>query len=303
MTDQGFVAVGVDAGGSSSIAVVSQDGKVLREAQGGGANPTTLGVDGAADVMIGTIRKALDRLRPNAIVIGAAGAGRGSVARTLEVLVRSAFPAARVLVGDDAKIAFRAAIPQGPGIVLIAGTGSIAYAEHGEKAAIVGGLGYLAGDEGSAFAIGMAAVRLYGRVLDQRARRDETADLVARTLNADDRDAYLAALYDAPLVPAKIAALAPPIIAFAGKGNRAATKIVQEAAKELGDLVKAAATQVDLVNASPRVALRGGLLRENSLLTYLLETRFFGDLPGVEIVRDGDAPVYGALRLAQSLGA
>ena len=52
--------------------------------------------------------------------------------------------------------------------------------------------------------VGMAAVRLYGRVLDGRAKADETTDLVARTLDAPDRDAYLNAVYDAPLVPATL---------------------------------------------------------------------------------------------------
>ena len=152
-----------------------------------------------------TLRRALDGVPPHAIVIGAAGAGRADVALSLAELVGSAFTGALVEVGGDAPIALRAAIPSGPGVVLIAGTGSTAYAENGDRRVRIGGLGYLVGDEGSAFAIGMAAVRLYGRVLDGRARADETSDLVARTLDAVDRDAYLAALYDAPLVPASSA--------------------------------------------------------------------------------------------------
>jgi N-acetylglucosamine kinase-like BadF-type ATPase len=166
-----------------------------------------------------------------------------------------------------------------------------------------GGLGYLAGDEGSAFAIGMAAVRLYGRVLDGRTRADETTDLVARALDAPDRDAYISAIYDAPLVPATIAALAPAIIAFAGKGNRASAKIVQQAGLELGDLIKSVARACNLLEASPSVALAGGLFNENSLLTFLLETRIIGDLPGALVVRGGAGAALGALRLAETLAA
>lgn len=299
----GTVAVGVDAGGTETSVAVSRGGTLLREAAGPGANATSLGVDDAADVIVTTIRRALERERPDAIVVGAAGAGRGEVARTLEHLIESAFGGARVAVGGDAAIALRAAVPTGPGVVLIAGTGSIAYAENGERRVQVGGLGYLAGDEGSAFAIGMAALRLYGRVLDGRARADETSDLVARTLGVTDRDGYISAVYDAPLVPAKIAALAPSIIAFAGKGNRASTKIVQDAARELGDLLKSAVTLAGLNDSSPPIALAGGLLIENSMLTYLLETRIFGDIPGGSVVRGGDGAVLGALRLAETLAA
>jgi N-acetylglucosamine kinase-like BadF-type ATPase len=298
-----LVAVGVDAGGTATRALVSSKGHPAGAAEGPGANASVIGVDDAADAILTVVRKALAHRRPAAVVVGAAGAGRRSVATALEELIGSAFPAARVAVGDDAAIALRAAIPAGPGIVLIAGTGSIAHAENGERSARVGGLGYLAGDEGSAYAIGMAAVRLYGRVLDGRARADETTDLVARTLRAPDRDALLDALYDAPHAPATIAALAPSIVAFAGKGNRAAAKIVQQAGLDLGELVKSAAREAGLLEASPRVALAGGLLEENSLLTFLLETRIVGDLPGAEILRGRDGAATGALRLAEALAA
>jgi len=253
-------------------------------------------------VIVTTVRRALaEGEHVDAVFIGAAGAGRETVARALEGLIGSAFRDARVVVGDDAAIALRAAVPSGPGAVVVAGTGSIAYAENGDRRVRVGGLGYRVGDEGSAFAIGMAAVRHYGRVLDGRARRDETSDLAARALEANDRDAYVAALYDAPLVPARFAALAPAIIAFAGKGNFIATRIVQEASQDLGNLVKSAALQAGLGDASPPVVLAGGLLSENSLLTFLLETRIVGDIPGAQILRGGDGAARGALRLAETL--
>ena len=227
--------------------------------------------------------------------------GGKRVADQLRELIESAFRGAHVVVGDDAAIALRAAIPDGDGAVLIAGTGSTAFAQRGDETARVGGLGYLAGDEGSAFWIGMQAVKLCGRVLDGRANRDETTDLVVRALGAADREAYVAALYDRAPDPAQIASLAPSVIAFAGKGNRASTKIVQQAAQELGDLVKAALRAVNLLEASPRIAFAGGLFRENSLLSFLLETRLNGDVAGAAIVKGGDEPVRGALRLAERL--
>jgi N-acetylglucosamine kinase-like BadF-type ATPase len=296
------LVVGVDAGGSTTRAAVALEGQIIRSAEGPGANASSIGVDDAADAILTTIRRALARDRPAAIAIGAAGAGRASVAGELRDLVAGAYRESRVVVADDASIALRGAVPAGPGIALIAGTGSCAYAEHGDVRARVGGLGYLAGDEGSAFAIGMAAVRAYGRVLDGRGRADETTDLVARALHVPDRDAYLTLLYDRALVPATIAALAPGIVAFAGKGNRVAGKIVQQAALDLGDLVKSAALQARLVDASPVVALCGGLLAENSMLTFLLETRIVGDLPGASIVR-GSNPLDGAIRIAEALCA
>jgi N-acetylglucosamine kinase-like BadF-type ATPase len=295
------ISVGVDAGGTSTVAAVSSDGAFVRDARGGPANATSVGIEDAADVIVSTIRSALHGAAPDAIYVGAAGAARAHVADGLRDLIASAFHGARVEVGDDTVPALRAAIPTGEGAVLIAGTGSTAYAIGAERSVRVGGLGYLAGDEGSAFWIGMQAVKLYGRVLDGRAQRDETTDLVARALDAPERAAYVAALYDAPLQPHRIASLAPPVVAFAGKGNRASTKIVQGAAQELGDLLKAALRASDLLERTPAIAFSGGLLRENSLLTFLLETRIAGDVAGATIVKTADEPARGAMRIAEQL--
>jgi N-acetylglucosamine kinase-like BadF-type ATPase len=292
-----MIAVGVDAGGSSTRALTSAGA----ESTGPGANASAVGAREAAAIVTRTVAAALGAGAPDAIAVGAAGAGRESVRQAIAEALAAAFPGTRLAVFDDAPIALRAAIPAGPGIVLIAGTGSVAYAESERGAVRAGGAGYLLGDEGSAFAIGMAAARLYARVLDGRATADETTALVARELGAPDRDTLLAAVYDGPLVPARFAALAPAVIAFAGKGNRAATKIVQAAAGELGDLVRAAARAAGLADRNPAIALAGGLFAENSLLSFLLETRLNGDLPGATIVRGGDPPVRGALRLAEAL--
>ena len=293
-------AIGVDAGGTKTTAAFARDGAIVRTAQGGPANPNVIGIDDAADAILRSIRDVAAREQPDAIYVGAAGAGSEAIARELESLIAAGYPRAAVRVGDDVEIALRAAIPEGPGVVLVAGTGSVALAHDGERAHRVGGLGYLLGDEGSAAWIGLQASRLLGRVYDGRANPDETSALVARHLDAPDRAALLRFMYGERLDVARIAALAPSIVAFAGKGNRASTKIVQEAAKELGDLVKAAASAAKLLERSPRVALSGGLLRENSLLTYLLETRITGDLAGAQILRGGN-PVEGAVRCAESL--
>ncbi len=297
-----MICVGADAGGTSTVAAVSQDGAFVREARGGPANPSTLGVEDAADVIVATIRAALHGASPDAVCAGVAGSTRAGVAEGLRELLESAFRSARVIVAEDAAVALRAAVPDGDGAVLVAGTGSVAYAEHGERCARAGGLGYLAGDEGSAFWIGLQAVKLYGRVLDGRTARDETSDLAARALHAPDRASLLAALYDAPPQPATIAALAPSIIAFAGKGNRASTKIVQGAAQELGDLVRVVLRGAVLLDASPAIAFAGGLLRENSLLSHLLETRLQGDVAGAVVVKHAGEPARGALRIAERLG-
>src|SRR3978361_495031 len=109
------IAAGVDAGGTSTRLAISENGAAAGTADGPGANASTLGVDDAADAILTVLREALDRRKPAAIVIGAAGAGRPVVANALTELIGSAYPEARVAVEDDTAIALRAAIPAGPG--------------------------------------------------------------------------------------------------------------------------------------------------------------------------------------------
>ena len=96
------IAVGVDAGGTSTVAALSKDGTYLRESTKPGANATTIGTDDAADIMITAVRDVLQGESPDAIYVGAAGAGRERVARELEEMLRIAFRDARVRAGDDA---------------------------------------------------------------------------------------------------------------------------------------------------------------------------------------------------------
>lgn len=276
----------------------------MRRAKGIGANPTVVGVDAAADVILRVIREACGSEpseRIAAIYLGAAGAGSLDVARELESILHAAYPSSAVRAGDDVEIALRAAIPDGPGIVVVAGTGSIALAidrRNGRHRA--GGFGYLLGDEGSAAWIGLESVRLLSRVYDARARDDETTRIVARHLGVKDRPSLIGAVYGERIDVVHIAALAPSIIAFAGKGNRASKAIVERAAGELVRLVSEVADAAHLAERQPVVATSGGLLCEENALSALTKAGIETAIPGARLVRVAD-PVEGAVRLALKL--
>jgi len=296
------IAVGVDAGGTTTVAALSRGGRYETSVRGGPANASARGNAAAAHEIAETVRAVAGGAAVDALFVAAAGAGRADAREALIASLRLAFPQASSLeVEDDTRVALRAAHPEGPGIVVIAGTGSVAYAENGELRVRVGGAGYLLGDEGSAFSIGLAAAKLLARVYDGRATPSETTDRAARALDAPDRDALLAALYGGPPDVARIAALAPSILTLADKGDRASTKIVQGAALELGDLARAAAKAAGLSEASPPIVFAGGLLRENSLLSFLLETRITNEIPGAAVLRLRDEPARAALRFAEAL--
>ena len=294
------IAIGIDGGGTATVAALSRDRTYVASAYGAPANASSLGSEAAAAAIVDTALEVAAGAAVSSAFVALAGASRAIVRRAVTEAMRAAFPAATLAVEEDLRVALRAGATSGPAVVVIAGTGSVAYAEHGERHARIGGAGYLAGDEGSAFALGMAVVRRLARVYDGRERADETSAAVATALAAPDRAALLEALYGEPLDVARIAALAPAVIAEADRGNRIATKLVQSAAQELGDLARAAARAVELPEF-PVVVFAGGMLRENSLLSFLLEQRVTNELPGAHVVRVREEPARTALRFAEAL--
>jgi N-acetylglucosamine kinase-like BadF-type ATPase len=204
-------------------------------------------------------------------------------------------------VRDDAYIALRASIPQGDGVVVIAGTGSIAYAQHGEDGYRCGGYGYLLGDEGSGFAIGSAAIQYLLRSYDGRVPRDRLVDTLEAQLGVRDLQGALDYVYRSQHPVGTVAAVARVVLDLAQSGERSASKIVQTAALALADLVKSVIKRAGLTAAAVPIVLAGGLLQSNNLLTYLLETRLLNEHPQMPVSKSAADACLGALAEAQRL--
>jgi N-acetylglucosamine kinase-like BadF-type ATPase len=295
------IAVGVDAGGSKTAVVHAVDAAVSNIEICDGANASQRGAEGAASIIADAVQSSLQGAIPHAIFVGAAGAGRREVRDAIEGALRSRYASARIEVRDDAYIALRASVPQGDGIVVIAGTGSIAYAQRGDEGYRCGGYGYLLGDDGSGFAIGSSGIAHVLRSYDARVPRDELVAALEAHLGARDREGVLQAVYRSSHPAGVVAAAARVVIDVAQNGERSATKIVQGAALALGDLVKSVIRRAGLTGVAAPIVLAGGMLASNSLLTYLLETRLLNEHPAMPISKDSAQPCLGALSEAQRL--
>jgi N-acetylglucosamine kinase-like BadF-type ATPase len=279
-----------------------RDGELLRPATGPAANVVIAGIERAAASIGDAIAGATGSASPDAVVIGVAGAGTDNVKGELLAALTARFPRARIEVTDDAHVALRAAVPAGDAIALIAGTGSIGYAEIGGNAFRAGGFGYLVGDEGSGFMIGAAAVRLALKSAEGRAPSDALTQAVLARIGASEAREAVAHLYasDAPI--ASVASFAALVLERASAGDRSAVKIVQTAALDLFDLVRSICRIASIGNSKEApLALCGGLLVENSMLTYLLETRISNEMPHLAVVKNPNAPHFGALAEARAL--
>jgi glucosamine kinase len=229
MTD--IVRMGVDAGGTGTRAVVTRGGEVVDQLSGGPLN-VLLHAD------------ALERLADLIVAAGAteAGLGLAGVRSPLEAdriaaeLERRT--GATVAVGDDAESALLGAFDGGPGVVVIAGTGSAAFGRAADGGTCrVGGHGYLLGDEGGGYWIGNQAVRRALRSSDGTGPVSrELEALVCKHFAVDDAGAIEGLVYAAPTDRAALAGLVPLL---AASGDPAVSAIFSEAASALAGLVSA----------------------------------------------------------------
>ncbi len=295
------VIIGVDAGGTKTTVAQRMDEGPVHTVSAAGANAATVGPERAAASIGDLIEQSLDGAQPHAIFVGMAGGGTPEIASEVHDSLSARFDGARVRVRDDAQIALRANVPDGDGVVLIAGTGSIAYAEYGSVTFRCGGFGYLLGDEGGGFSIGRAAIDQLLRAYDERGPQSDFTLAVEQHLGVRSAAETIATVYGAPYPVTRIAEVASVVIELAGSGDRAALKIVQAAALSLSDLAKAIVRKANLGGTSAPIAFSGGLLSGNSILSYLLETRLLNECPSMPIVKTAKPPVYGALLLAERL--
>ena len=292
------VLIGADVGGTKTAVAVSEDGKIVGRADGPGAAVRPGRALASASTIIEVVRSALSaagRLHADVLLVGAAGAGRPTEREELRTALRSENLASQVVVTTDIEIALAAAFGDGPGIVVSAGTGSVAVGrDRTGKQYRIGGYGWQMGDEGSGYAIGRASLGAVSRAVDGRSPGTALSDRVLRASRSADFDSLVR--WAAGASPAEVAALAPHVLAIAAEGDPLAQGIADYAARELSQLAVCLLPKMDLT-PPVRVAITGGLLGPDQPLRKTLLAKL-SEEPAFEPT---DAPVdsvAGALRLA-----
>lgn len=256
--------VGVDGGGTRTRAVIlDETGAELGRAATGPAlvdrPDLPVDIEGAASTVCSAALAADVELPCAALCAGFAGVGRERERRAVETALAEHDLAATVRVVTDAEAAFFDAFRAGPGLLLIAGTGSVALgrAEDGREAR-VGGWGLLLGDEGSGYEIGLRALRAIARAADGRGEATELLPRFIADLQLVGPEDLIA--WAATADKTAIAALAPTVCEQAAGGDAVAGAIVGEAASSLAGHVDALLARLGPWSVPPRLALAGGLL-------------------------------------------
>lgn len=232
-------------------------------------------------------------------VVGAAGAGRQQEQTELETALTEARVARRVRVLADGAVALETAFGGGPGILVNAGTGSVAYARDPAGGLHrAGGYGWQLGDEGGGYWLGRRALDVAARSQDGRG---EGSTLLARLLGALGLQQFDDLVrWAAMATPAQMAALAPHVLNAAREGEVVAARAVEDAARELAGLVTALAHHYPGTSPIP-VATAGGLLLPQSPLTTAFRAQLATTLKRARLLPDKIDAAVGALKLAAEL--
>jgi N-acetylglucosamine kinase-like BadF-type ATPase len=272
--------LGVDGGQSGTTAMIGDEaGRVLGEGSGGPCNHA-----GAAEG-----RRKLERAVGDSVAAACAQAGLDAGAvrfaaacfgmsggpEDKQAILREILPADVVIVTDDAVIALAGAAAGEPGIVTIAGTGSIAFGRNAAgRTARIGGWGYIFGDEGGGFDIARQALR--AALLAEEGWGPPTA-LVRVLLDATgsaDANEILHRFYTPDWPRSRVAALAPLVDDAARAGDTVARDVLHNAAQQLAVLTSSVRRQLWRPGEPARVAWTGGVFRSLMLLEryrYLVE--------------------------------
>lgn len=302
--------LGIDGGGTKTRCVLADETTVLATSMSGGSNIVRLGETHARDALHTSIRQVCSNAkiapdRIHAVCIGAAGAARPEIAAKLRNILAEVIPSScvNIEVIGDVEIAHEAAFGGGPGIIAVAGTGSIVYGRNASgDTARAGGWGFAISDEGSGHWIGRRAVSAVLRARDQNLSTALTAMILqAWKLSTLDELVQQANATLAPEFPR----LFPVILRAADDGDPVARELLCDAGAQLATLATIVLRR--LSNHVPEllpVAVTGSVFRQSSVVREVFYNTLQTNFPGIEVRLDPVDPVHGALsRARRSSGA
>jgi glucosamine kinase len=294
--------VGVDGGGTHTrVLVVDEQSAELATAEGPGSAIKPGASSHSAAVIRETVQKACVALgdRPiRALCVGVAGAGRDEERDTLQAVLDADRIAGSVAVVTDAEIAIEDAFGAGPGILLTAGTGSIAYGKGPTGVmARCGGWGPVIGDEGGGSWIGRRALGVAAASHDGREPESALTEALTNALALESLEQLIP--WAASATPADFGKLAPVVLEIAATGDLRANSLVTLAVEELALHIRTLARKLfSDERAAFRLAMHGGLLAPKSLLRRRLEQRLKSIAPGASVLTERVVPERGAVKFA-----
>ena len=295
--------LGLDGGGTKTECVVlNEAGSIVARGRGKASNPTRIGIPAALAALqqtyIGALSSTRLSLEVAALCAGLAGTARAEFREPIVQFLNQQFPTALVDVRTDLELSLDA-MPYGPAIVLVVGTGSAAIGRN--DAGVVqreGGFGPAISDEGSAYDVGHAAIAA-ARNENSSEAADELSRLLLRHLgcsNWSEVDARVAANADA-VYPRVF----PVVAAAADGGNLLAQSLLRTAAEKLAGLAQRLSDSLQLTAADLSLGKTGGTVGRSRFFDQAVDQELRRKIPQIKIstlsVEPAEVAAWMALQL------
>jgi len=301
-------SIGFDGGGTKTECVLLEgEDHVLATALAGPSNPLRVGFEKAFTSLAAASGDVLTAARigaeqVEAVCAGIAGAGLPRVQKRIMGHLVDTFPRADVHVTTDLEVALEAAVGDGPGVILVAGTGSAAYGRDANgRTARAGGHGPWIGDGGSAFDIGRRAVAAMAQARDAMAPVTLLSDMIPAALEFPDWETLLERIAEAP--DEVLPRIFPIVVEAADAEDAPAQEILYAAALGLSALALSVARRLELADKKFELGKTGGVFGHSTYLDSTLEALVQSGAKRVEIHALKITPACGAARLARRLQA
>jgi N-acetylglucosamine kinase-like BadF-type ATPase len=304
--------LGIDGGGTHTRAVLVETGpdnaeRTLGKGQAEAANLNRVGLEAAVKNVVLAVTEASSRAEVAASEITAACVGLAGVQhpknhRRMLAALKSSLPVADLKLETDARVALAGATDLLPGVVIIAGTGSISCGVNARgKYVRAGGWGPTMGDEGSGHYIGKRALEAVMGAYDHRKPSTRLTDPVCRYLGVSSPPELPPVIYDLPGEERRDIAQLSKIVVEAGRGGDiVALEILNDAAAQLARAATTVINQLEMSQESFRVAYVGGVFDAGELILAPLRRAILAAAPHALLAAPLFPPVIGAVKLAQA---
>jgi N-acetylglucosamine kinase-like BadF-type ATPase len=295
--------LGLDGGGTKTKAVLAtEDGQIVCGVQAGISNFQRVGVEGIKKVCL-EISAQLEKQMQVTFkdigcwTLGLAGAGRQDDQLAVKKAVESLGYTDQVLVQSDAFIALMGAFCGFPGVIIIAGTGSICFGLD-EKNQIhrSGGWGYLLGDEGSGYFIGHQALLAALKDFDGRGEKTELLENIVSTIGLSSLDQIVRKIYiENSFQKEDIASLAPLVFECAAQKDIVAQKIISNTGKEMAKMIVAVGKKMRKTKKKIQVATIGSVFKQKHVLIPIIKKNLENHFTDVDIGDPFFEPAIGGI--------
>ncbi len=295
--------LGIDAGGTKTDCAVSNGAELLGQATGASCKLARVGKERGRENLQAVIRQATQAAGVEAstiqhVCIGMSGASLAEAVHWAQQTIRELIPDSTIYVAGDHVIAHRAAFGTSPGVLVISGTGSIAFGrnQNGETAR-AGGWGPNVSDEGSAFWVGREAVTAALHAFDFGNANGLLAT-IAESWKVAPEEVIRMANASEPRFPE----LAGPVVNAAEQGDDTARAIMERAGQALAGLASAVIKRLWPSGGVVPVALAGGVLQGSQLVRHAFREAMKAEQPQAAVSFAFVRPVLGALEIAAQRG-